>query len=857
MVLLALGVYVAAELTFSPILSAQEDTSSSVELGIIVVPTLDKAEEAFKKLKAGTDFCVLAKEVSVDPSAAGGGYLGRLSPVQLLPELRDALIGVKAGQITKPTRTANGFAILTIFTVAPDLSELDTQQIFTLVTSGAVRQSFDFSGFEEADTVFLQFPKPEGWNRDLRQVCEVRKQSQAQAIINLQNTLSAPANQDPVHNQSADTLRSHYLLAQLYAYNGKMAEAIEQEKLAYAIAQTLAPVDAKFLRKAIGASYLHLSEMENGVYHSRGDLGIFPPLPSGTRFEKQDDSRQAIQYLGQALSEDPDDYQLRWLLNVAYATLGEYPDKVPPGQLIPASVFKSPEDIGRFKDVSAAIGVDALLQAGGVVVDDFENNGLLDIVASSQGECDPLHYYHNNGDGTFTDRTVQAGLADQLGGLNVIEADYNNDGCMDLLVLRGGWEFPVRKSLLRNNCDGTFTDVTEASGLGATVTATQAAAWADIDNDGFLDLFIANEASPSQLFRNRGDGTFEDISHSAGIDKSRFSKGVTAADYDNDGYVDFYVSNLDGANLLYHNNHDRTFTEIGREARVQATGISFATWFFDYDNDGWPDLFVTSYPSYTVDEVMRSYMHLPYRVGTMKLYRNLHNGTFQDVTAKVNLDKVFMPMGANFGDVDNDGFLDIYLGSGTPSYGVLLPQILLKNDAGKTFSDITSSSGTGDLHKGHGIAFADLFRTGHEDIVGNFGGAVPGDRHTLRVFQNPGNDNDWINVRLVGVKSNRAAVGAKITVTVENDGGGSRTIVRTVGYGSSFGGNPMEQHIGLGHGARIIGLDIWWPASDTHQHFSSVDKNRFISIKEFATEYEKLDRKPMQLPGANPVAATK
>jgi hypothetical protein len=490
-------------------------------------------------------------------------------------------------------------------------------------------------------------------------------------------------------------------------------------------------------------------------------------------------------------------------------------------------------------------------------VDDFDNDVLLDIVASSMDACDPLHFYHNNGDGTFTDRTAQAGLADQLGGLNLVQVDYNNDGCMEILVLRGGWEFPMRKSLLRNNCDGTFTEVTDQSGLGAAVSATNSAVWADIDNDGYLDLFIANENSPSQLFRNRGDGTSEDISHAAGVDRTAFSKGVTAADYDNDGYVDFYVSNLSGANFLYHNNHNGTFTEIAKHAGVQAPGTGFATWFFDYDNDGWPDLFVTSYPSFSPDEVVRSYMHLPYHADTMKLYRNLHNGTFQDVTAQVGLDKVFIPMGANFGDVDNDGFLDIYLGVGQPSFGAVLPHMLLRNDGGKSFTDITASSGTGELHKGHGIGFADLFRRGHEDIVANAGGAVPADRHSLRLFESPGNDNDWINVRLAGVKSNRAAVGARIKVSVENDGHVTRSIYRTVGYGSSFGGNPMEQYIGLGHGARITGLDIWWPATETRQHFSNVAKNQFILIKEFANEYTRLDRQPVHMGGSNEAAVGK
>jgi hypothetical protein len=183
--------------------------------------------------------------------------------------------------------------------------------------------------------------------------------------------------------------------------------------------------------------------------------------------------------------------------------------------------------------------------------------------------------------------------------------------------------------------------------------------------------------------------------------------------------------------------------------------------------------------------------------------------------------------------------------------------VLLKNDGGKKFSDITQSSGTGDVHKDHGITFADLFRNGHEDIIANFGGAVEGDRHDMRLFHNPGNNNDWINVKLVGVKTNRAAIGARVMVTVQNDGGEARTIVRTVGYGSSFGTNPLEQHIGLGHGARIVSLDIWWPTSDTHQHFTSVGKNQFLSIKEFATDYTKLDRKPIPVPGDKPVAAAR
>jgi hypothetical protein len=308
---------------------------------------------------------------------------------------------------------------------------------------------------------------------------------------------------------------------------------------------------------------------------------------------------------------------------------------------------------------------------------------------------------------------------------------------------------------LRNNCDGTFTDVTVSAGL-AELSASQAAVWADINNDGFLDLFVGNEMGPSQLFLNNGDGTFKDIAVSAGVagDGTAYSKGVAAADYDSDGYVDLYVSNNNGRNFLYHNNHDNTFTELAAEAGVTGPGRCFTSWFFDYDNDGLPDLFVTSYFA-SVDDTMRTYLHLPHNATTLKLYRNLGAGVFKDVTRQTDLEKVFMPMGANFGDIDNDGFLDIYMGTGNPSYASLLPSVLLRNHDGEYFVDITASSGTGELHKGHGVAFADLANNGQEDIVFEVGGATPGDSHALRLFRNPGNANDWITVKLVGAKTNR------------------------------------------------------------------------------------------------------
>jgi tetratricopeptide (TPR) repeat protein len=827
--------FLAAAL-FAP---GQDETS--VPLRLIVVNSAAEADNLRAQLQNGADFAVLAREKSIDATSVDGGLLGAVDPSTLREEMRLAIRGLGPGQISAVFHIPSGFAIAKV--LAPDeltsLEDSKRARQAAILAESSIRFDLNISGLNESESALVNFPKAENWNLDLANACAMRQQSLADVSARAQNLLdAAPADRSPT-----DTMSLHIAIGQLHAYRGELDEAIAQFEAAVQIASTSAPRALPDIEELLGVAWLHRSEMANDVYHHPGDRCLFPIRPE-FKYGKPEYSQKAIQHLLASLRVRPDDIETKWLLNIAHMTLGTYPAGVPKEHLLAPSLFESPEDLGRFKDVAAAAGLDLFSQAGGLIVDDFDNDGLFDVVTSNWNFCAPMHFFHNNGDGTFTDRTAHSGLDKQLGGLNIIQADYNNDGCLDILVLRGGWEVPQRKSLLRNNCDGTFTDVTREAGLSQP-TSTQTAVWADINNDGLLDLYVGNENGPNQLFLNNGDGTFKDISHSSGTDITGFTKGVIAADFDNDGFVDLYVSNYRGYNALFHNNHDGTFTDVANEAGVPGSGHGFPAWFFDYDNDGWPDLFVSSY-AMSVEESVRTYMGLRHNSGSMKLYRNLGNGAFRDVTAEVGLDKVFMPMGANFGDIDNDGYLDMYLGTGDPSYATILPNVLLHNKGGRKFVDITASSGTGELHKGHAVAFADIANNGDEDILEVVGGAVPGDAHAFRLFENPGHGNDWISLRLVGVKANRSAIGAKIKVTVKN-GGETRSIYRTVGSGGSFGASPLEQHIGLGKSAEIAALEIQWPGDPQPQKFTNVPKNRTIEIKQFAHDYREIARHPVRL----------
>ena len=694
--------------------------------------------------------------------------------------------------------------------------------------AGDYRTVLEVSGREEVGRFMERPSDPE----DLPSICAVKRQAATATIAATENYLATLTSKPAAQQDVREIIWTRKSLGQLWAYQGQMAQAIEQFSAAYRSAvqhaaqyPELAPARS-YLAALLGVAELRRGELENCI-GGHASASCIVPIEKAGLHHMPSGSQNATRYLVEYLREHPDDLDMRWLLNVAYMTLGSYPASVPPNYRIDAGVFTSAEDPGRFVDVAAEKGVNAMGHAGGVVIEDVDSDGVVDIVLSSVDACAPLRYYHHERNGTFRDRTDAAHLSDQLGGLNITATDYNNDGRIDLFVMRGGWEFPMRNSLLRNNDDGTFTDVTRESGLSSGLYRTHSAAWADFDNDGWIDVFVGHEEAPSSLFRNRGNGTFVDVAKDAGVARTAFTKGAAWGDYDTDGYPDLYVSNYVGENFFYHNERNGRFAERAKALGVEKPIMSFSTWFFDYDNDGWLDLFVASFvPSVT--EVVQGFLKLPHQAETMKLYRNTGKGGFEDVTAAVKLDRVVPTMGANFGDIDNDGFLDFYLGTGAPSYAALMPNFLFRNHDGKYFVDVTSATGTGHLQKGHGVALADLDGDGQVDIFQNIGGFVPGDAYYRALFKNPGHEANWIRVKLVGVKTNRAAIGAKIKATL--DDGSIR--YREVSSGGSFGASPFAQHIGLGKGRTVKALDVWWPASNTRQTLHDVPVNREIVIKE-------------------------
>ncbi|MGP0069500.1 MAG: CRTAC1 family protein [Isosphaeraceae bacterium] len=641
-----------------------------------------------------------------------------------------------------------------------------------------------------------------------------------------------------------------YLKAALLGYEGEADKAYHVlEEL-----RTLIESDDRLAQSALGTVIylqgvmgLRLGENENCLM-CQGDSACLLPIAASAVHTNPRGSRRAIGHFREYLEQFPDNLEVRWLYNLAHMTLGEYPEKVDSRfRLDLDRFFHSEFDIGRFREISHEVGLgDRMNLSGGAIMDDFDNDGLLDIVITCSDPTRSMAFYRNAGDGTFADRTNEAGLAGQLGGLVCYQADYDNDGLLDIYVPRGAWHnWPMRPSLLHNRGGGRFDDTTQQAGLLDPVNSN-AAAWADFDNDGLADLFVACERQHHRLYRNRGNGTFEDVAAGAGLvcPPDRFAKGCTWLDYDNDGFPDLFINNLADDARLYHNERNGRFVEVTTSQGIDGPK-GFSCWSWDYDNDGWLDIFAVYY-NRPVDDVVRGMLGQPLDMPGNRLYRNLQGKGFRDVSIEAGLDVYFASMGSNFADFDNDGFLDMYQATGGLNFGFLVPNRMVKNVEGKRFADISSSSRTGHLQKGHGVACGDWDRDGDVDLFVEMGGGANGDQYHNLLFQNPGQGNHWLTVKLVGKKTNRSAIGARIKVVTA--GAKPLEVHRHVTSGSSFGGNALEQTIGLAKAEKVATLEIRWPASGTTQVFRDIPIDQSIEVTEFAENYRRIERKPLPTP---------
>ena len=535
-----------------------------------------------------------------------------------------------------------------------------------------------------------------------------------------------------------------------------------------------------------------------------------------------------------SLSADPTNEMARNWMFLAAQKLGGYPADTPQEFRMEAKAGWEKPTV-EFEDIAARIGLDKTSGGRGIAIFDYNNDGHLDVaIAGAHAGCS---LYRNNGDGTFTDVSVGSGLDEAVNGFGITVGDYNNDGYPDVFVSRLGF-YGGEGELWRNNGDGTFTNVTEQAGVRCWGPSFSAS-WVDYDRDGFLDLFVAtnlgglfDRKTDNRLFHNNGDGTFTEVAVKSGIRSMWPSIGHSWGDYNNDGYPDLFLSNAAGRSELFRNNGDGTFTDVSAEAGFEEYSIASCAFWCDIDDDGWLDIVQFSW-TILHEDVIHTLRHAeaPPNGRPTRVYRNNRNGTFTEIGRELGITECWGTMSGNAGDFNNDGHLDLILGNGGPLMDRLEPLVLLETD-GRQFRNITFAAGLPFVGKGHGACCADLFGDGRVSALVAAGGTYPGDLLAASVFCPKTRPGNYLNVKLVGVKSNRDAIGARLKLVA-----GGREQHRVINGGSNFGCLPAEQHFGLAQLESIDALEIWWPSGLT-QRVDNPPVNTSIRVVEGQDHYD-------------------
>jgi len=529
-----------------------------------------------------------------------------------------------------------------------------------------------------------------------------------------------------------------------------------------------------------------------------------------------------------------------WLMRVSLERAGADVSRVPADLLFPLrreEVDRSNPPLLSFTDIAPALGIDRRDGNGTCAWGDYDGDNDQDLAVVGNGTF--ISLYRNDGN-RFVDVTEEAGLARVPSGLSLNFVDYDNDGRIDLYLSLAGWSGPMPNRLFRNLGNGKFKDVSRAAGLDDPGSGF-VSLWGDLDGDRYLDLVIANgvlkDGSVLQAYRNNGNGTFSNVTKQAGLSEPPEYGGIGIAlgDYDRDGDLDLFVNGFGGApNRLYRNDGHLRFNEVAAQAGVlQPVHAGYVCFFVDYNNDGYPDILTTSlapWPAvldgmtsgFSVQNAGEIHPECP------RLFRNNGNGTFRDVTFEARLYYPMGVMGAGVADLDNDGFVDIFFGTGDPRLHRLEPNRFFRNNGDGTFSDLSYFSGLGHLGKGHGVTFIDLDDDGDLDVYAQIGGHHPGDFWRNRFLRNDrGNQNNWLQVDLVGTESNRYGIGTQLVLRT-----GGTTLYREVKGSEGFGStDPYRVSFGLGKNTRIDVLSVLW-TSGRRQEFTSLELNHRIEVKE-------------------------